>query len=177
MHDLVQDALTYMNNQLELIEKSLNLLPEEKLWAKPGPDLNSPGNYCLHLAGNEYQHFVTAVGGRPLIRQRSQEFTTAGGLTREEVLKLLKEVRQESTGVLGALTEADLSREVFVPYQEEDWQRMKPGAPAEEEAGDRRLIRTLLVRIPAHYGYHTGQIVLLSKILSGSGAHLSGLYH
>ncbi len=79
MHDLVQDALTYMNNQLELIEKSLNLLPEEKLWAKPGPDLNSPGNYCLHLAGNEYQHFVTAVGGRPLIRQRSQEFTTAGG--------------------------------------------------------------------------------------------------
>lgn len=177
MHDLVQDVLTYMNNQLELIEKSLRLLPEEKLWAKPGPDLNSPGNYCLHLAGNEYQHFVTAVGGKALIRQRSQEFTASGGMTRQEVLDLLKQVRREAAEVLGTLTEADLSREVFVPYRQEDWQRMKPGAAAEEEAGDWRAIRTLLVRISAHYGYHTGQIVLLSKLLSGSDTHLSGLYH
>ncbi|MDF2936095.1 MAG: hypothetical protein K0Q90_1468 [Paenibacillaceae bacterium] len=177
MHALVQDALSYMNSQLELIEKSLALLPEEKLWAKPGPELNSPGNYCLHLAGNEYQHFVTAVGGKPLIRQRSQEFTTAGGMNREELLQLLKGVRQESAGILGTLTEEDLSREVFVPYQSEDWQRMKPGATVEEETGDRRLIRTLLVRVPAHYGYHTGQIVLLSKILTGASVHLTGLFH
>ncbi|MNP77253.1 hypothetical protein D3C76_1746440 [compost metagenome] len=72
-----------------------------------------------------------------------------------------------------------MAREVFVPYGQEDWQRMKPGATAAEAeaAGEKRLIRTLLVRVPAHYGYHTGQIVLLSKILSGTGEHLSGLYH
>lgn len=177
MQALVHDALTYMNSQLDLIEKSLNLLSEERLWARPGPDLNSPGNYCLHLAGNEYQHFVTAVGGKPLIRQRSKEFNTSGGLSREQVLDMLKEVRRESAEILGALTEADLSREVFVPYGQEDWQRMKPGTTGAEAAGEKRLIRTLLIRVPAHYGYHTGQIVLLSKILSGTGEHLSGLYH
>lgn len=179
MHPMVQDALAYMNSQLELIEKSLALLSEEQIWSRPRTDLNSVGNVCLHLAGNEYQHFVTAVGGRPLIRERSEEFAATKGLSREELTGKLREVRRESEEALTNLTEADLAREVFVPYRPEDWRRMKQSdqTVAPSEARDVRTVRTLLIRVPAHYGYHTGQIVLLSKLLSGDSGHLSGQYH
>ncbi|BCG58164.1 DinB family protein [Paenibacillus sp. URB8-2] len=177
MIELVKDALDYMNNQLESIEKSLLLLSDEQIWTKIKPGMNSIGNYCLHLAGNEYQNFGTAVGGRPLIRERSNEFSAEGGFSRDELVEKLKEVRSQSEAILSSLSEADLNSEVTVPYDVGDWNRMKRGQASEEDAKEVKSIRTLLVRIPAHYGYHTGQIVLLAKILSGTEQHISGNYH
>lgn len=177
MIELVKDALEYMNGQLNIIEKSLLLLSDEQTWTKINPGMNSIGNYCLHLAGNEYQNFVTAIGGRPLIRERSSEFTAEGGFSRDELIAKLKEVRSQSEAVLSSLTDEDLNREVAVPYDPGDWSRMKGGQASEEDARDVRIIRTLLLRISAHYGFHTGQIVLLTKILSETEQHLSGNYH
>ncbi|MDT3424886.1 putative damage-inducible protein DinB [Paenibacillus forsythiae] len=177
MIELVQDALDYMNDQLKSIETSLLLLSDEQIWTRIKPGMNSIGNYCLHLAGNEYQYFVTAVGGRPLIRERSREFFSEGGLSRDELVARLKEVRSQSEDILSSLSEEDLNREVTIPYDLEDWNRMKRAQASEEEAKDVKIIRTLLVRISAHYGFHTGQIVLLAKMLSGTERHISGNYH
>ncbi|AIQ11970.1 DinB family protein [Paenibacillus durus] len=177
MIELAKDALDYMNSQLNNIETSLLLLSDEQIWTKMNPGMNSIGNYCLHLAGNEYQYFVTGVGGRPLIRERSKEFTAEGGLSREELIAKLKEVRSQSEAILSSLSEQDLNREVTVPYDLGDWNRMKGGQASEGDAKDVNSIRTLLLRISAHYGYHTGQIVLLAKILSRTEKHISGKYH
>ncbi|MNP51311.1 hypothetical protein D3C76_1456170 [compost metagenome] len=62
MIELIQYVIEDMNKQLERIEKSLKLLNDELVWTKTKDSMNSIGNLCLHLAGNEYQNFVSAIG-------------------------------------------------------------------------------------------------------------------
>ncbi|WP_236703529.1 DUF1572 family protein [Paenibacillus xylanivorans] len=127
-----------MNKQLERIETSLNRLNDEQIWSRLQPGMNSVGNYCLHLAGNEYQNLVTGIGFKPLLRERSVEFETKGGITREQLIAKLRHVRAESTMILSALCEDDLSREVTLPYELTDWNRMNR---SEDEAKDRMSIK------------------------------------
>lgn len=177
MLPIIQDVLQDMNLQLDRIDRSVRLLDDERLWTKPGPGMNSIGNLCLHLAGNEYQNFVTGLGGKPLVRERSQEFEAEGGLSGEELVAKLRAVRLDSTAVLSSLTEPDLDRDIVVPYGEEDWKRMKGG---NEDAGapqETKNTRLTIIKVATHYGYHAGQIVLLAKLLDGTGANLSGSYH
>ncbi|MEC0105960.1 DUF1572 family protein [Paenibacillus taichungensis] len=173
IHDVVED----MNKQLERIETSLNRLNEDQIWTRLQPGMNSVGNYCLHLAGNEYQNLVTGIGNQPLIRERSAEFNTNGGLSREELLAKLHQVRTESTAILSSLVEEDLSREVTIPYELTDWNRMNRREDEAKDAHEHKFVRSLLIKVSSHYGYHTGQIVLLSKLLQPSDEHLTGLYH
>ena len=67
-------------------------------WKRLRVSTNSVGNLCLHLAGNEYQNFVSAIGNKAFIRKRSQgEFNIEGGMTRDELINLLLTTREEST--------------------------------------------------------------------------------
>jgi hypothetical protein len=166
-----------MNKQLDRIEKSLNQLDDQLIWKRMKNSMNSIGNLCLHLAGNEYQNFVSAIGNKLFIRERSREFTTDGGISKEELISLLRKTRSESEGVLSALLNDDLFREVTVRYDREDWNRMHRSDASDHEAYDTRVIGRLLVQVSAHYGYHTGQIVLLTKMLRDTNEHLTGQYH
>ncbi|QOS78787.1 DUF1572 family protein [Paenibacillus sp. JNUCC31] len=177
MIKLIQDVVEDMNKQLERIETSLNRLNDEQIWSRIQPGMNSVGNYCLHLAGNEYQNIVTGIGSKPLIRERSVEFETNGGFTREELIAKLRHVRSQSTEILSSLAEEHLSREVTIPYELTDWNRMNRTEDEAKDAHEHKIVRSLLIKVATHYGYHTGQIVLLSKILQPSDEHLTGLYH
>ncbi|WP_232229171.1 DUF1572 domain-containing protein [Paenibacillus zanthoxyli] len=75
--------------QLERIKKSLIPFDDDSIWKKIKHSTNSIGNLCLHMAGNEYQNFVSAVGNNPFIRERSREFKTEGGIAKEELIHLL----------------------------------------------------------------------------------------
>ncbi|TYP73031.1 DUF1572 family protein [Paenibacillus methanolicus] len=177
MVELVQNVLEDMNKQLARIERSLNLLDDELIWKRVNASMNSVGNLCLHLAGNEYQNMASAIGNQPFIRERSREFTTDGGLSREELIGLLRNARSESERVLSALLPDDLSREVAIRYDREDWKRMHRSDPPAHGACDTRLIGRLLVQVSAHYGYHAGQIVLLAKLLRNTDEHVTDQYH
>ncbi|MNB91821.1 hypothetical protein D3C75_389070 [compost metagenome] len=177
MIELIQHVMEDMNKQLERIEKSLNLLNDELVWTKTKDSMNSIGNLCLHLAGNEYQNLVSAIGNRPFIRERTREFTTDGGITKEELVSLLRNTRSQSEEVLAAVSMDDLSREVMIRYEQEDWNRMYRSAAGAGETYDTRTIGRLLVQVSAHYGYHAGQIVLLAKMLQDTDEHVSGQYH
>ncbi|RIX51238.1 DUF1572 domain-containing protein [Paenibacillus nanensis] len=177
MPELIRDILEDMNKQLVRIERSLNLLNDELVWRRMKESMNSIGNLCLHLAGNEYQNVVSAIGNRPFVRERSREFTTDGGASKDELLGLLRATRTESERVLGGLSPYDLSREVIIRYDPEDWRRMHRKDSQAEDACDKRTIGQLLVQVSAHYGYHAGQIVLLAKMLIDTNEHLSGQYH
>ncbi|WP_433942818.1 DUF1572 family protein [Paenibacillus sp. SN-8-1] len=177
MVELVKDVMEDMNKQLDRIERSLHLLNDELIWMRMKDSMNSIGNLCLHLAGNEYQNVVSAIGGRPFIRERSREFTTSGGISKDELISLLRKTRSESESVLFALTDDDLLRKVTIRYELEDWRRMHRIDSPVHEACDTRLIGQLLVQVSAHYGYHAGQIVVLTKMLRETSENITGQYH
>lgn len=177
MTELVTYVLEDMNKQLERIKKSLTPLDDDSIWKKIKHSTNSIGNICLHLAGNEYQNFVSAVGNNPFIRERSSEFKTEGGIAKEELIHLLDRTRTQSTTILSALSEHDLTGEVTIRYGHEDWNRMLQVNAAADETYEIKVIGRLLVQVASHYGYHAGQIVFLSKLLHDSNEHITGQYH
>jgi uncharacterized damage-inducible protein DinB len=172
----IEEVLKQMNTQLNRIEICLNKLSEEDIWNKIKSSTNSIGNLCIHLAGNEYQHFVSGIGGQPFIRERSEEFNASNAMNKEELIKRLRFVRQESTSVLLKLNDEDLTREVKVYYDEEDWKRMRNSLDAGEPFYS-RPIQTHLFHVAEHYGYHTGQIVFITKILQEDKEYITQFRH
>ncbi|WP_405169733.1 hypothetical protein MHI12_16225 [Paenibacillus sp. FSL H8-0280] len=99
------------------------------------------------------------------------------GISREKLILLLRETRKESENVVAALSNDDLSREVIIRYDREDWNRTQPTNRCTEETYDTRVIGRLLIQVSAHYGYHAGQIVVLAKMLQDTQEHVTGQYH
>ncbi|PZE19496.1 hypothetical protein CBW46_018335 [Paenibacillus xerothermodurans] len=56
---------------------------------------NSVGNLCMHLGSNEYQNIISAIGGRPFIRERSLEFQVNAGMTGAELIVYLHNIRSK----------------------------------------------------------------------------------
>ncbi|MDR6885242.1 DUF1572 family protein [Bacillus sp. 3255] len=177
MIELIKYIIEDMNKQLDRIEKSLNQLSDELIWTRMKDSMNSIGNLILHLAGNEYQNFVSAIGIKPFIRERTREFTTDGGTSKEELISLIRKTRSESEEVLSALSNDDLFREVIIRYDRDDWNRMHRVDATADETYDTRVIGRLLIQVSAHYGYHAGQIVVLAKMLQDTNEHVTGQYH
>ncbi|MFD0696669.1 DUF1572 family protein [Paenibacillus sp. GCM10027628] len=177
MLDLIKHVIEDMNKQLNRIITSINHLDDDLIWKKMKDSTNSIGNLCLHLAGNEYQNLISAVGNKPFIRERSREFNAEGGLSADELISLLLRTRSESVNVLSGLSDEDLKREVIIRYNHVDWNKMLRVSASEDETYEVREISRLLVQVAAHYAYHTGQIVLLSKILKDTNEHITGQYH
>jgi uncharacterized damage-inducible protein DinB len=176
MSGFIEEVLKLMNTQLNRIEICLNKLSEEDIWKKVKSNTNSIGNLCTHLAGNEYQHFVSGIGEKSFIRERSKEFNVSNIWSKEELINKLRMVRQESTAVLLILDEQDLKREVKVFYDEEDWKKMKNNS----KAGDpfyTRPIQTHLLHVAEHYAYHAGQIVYITKLLQEDKEHITEFRH
>ncbi len=121
--------------------RELEAYPDSaSLWALPDGLPNSGGNLALHLAGN-LEHFVGAVlGGTGYRRDREAEFS-ARGLSREEVIRRVAEVRRSVGAVLERLAEADLERDY-------------PAAVA----GVRLRLGDFLAHLAVHLGYHLGQM-------------------
>ncbi|MNO24256.1 hypothetical protein D3C76_140720 [compost metagenome] len=88
---------------------------------------------------------MSAIGYRPFIRERTRAFTTGGGISKEELINLLRIIRSESEDVLSALSNDDLSREVIIRYDREDWNRMLQSDTPADETYDTRLIGRLLI--------------------------------
>jgi uncharacterized damage-inducible protein DinB len=170
-------VLNEMNKQLRRIETCINLLSEEQIWYKFKPNMNSIGNLCLHLAGNEYQHFVSGIGNAPFNRTRSREFTENNVMSGKELLELLNDVRQQTSRIILELTEADLKRSVTIHYSIEDWNKMMIRPSFETESKYSKDIETILVHVCEHYSYHAGQIVVITKLLSNNRENFTGTYH
>lgn len=170
-------VLNEMNKQLNRIEASLSLLSDEQVWHRFKPNMNSIGNLCLHLAGNEYQHFVSGIGKAPFIRARSEEFAINNGLTGKELIHLLKDVRRQTSSILEAITESDLTTSVTIQYTVEDWNKMITRPDFETMSSYSRNLETMLIQVCEHYSYHAGQVVVLTKLLIDSENNITGTYH
>jgi uncharacterized damage-inducible protein DinB len=175
----VQQALNLMNTELARIEESINRLSDIQIWTRLRENTNSIGNLCVHLAGNEYQFIVSGVGGNPFIRERSSEFNVNNGMTGKELLHHLRDVRGKSEEILNKLAEADLQKEARIHYSEQDWNQMKQrdNTKMDEYIHTFPSIQALLFHVVEHFGYHSGQIVLMAKIWQEGTGNITEFTH
>ncbi|TDF92835.1 DUF1572 domain-containing protein [Paenibacillus piri] len=166
-----------MNKQLTRIESCLNLLSDEQVWHRFKPSMNSIGNLCMHLAGNEYQHFVSGIGKAPFTRTRSEEFHINDGISGKQLIKLLKDVRRQSSIILEAITESDLKASIAIHYSTDDWNKMIVRPVFETMSNYSKDLETMLIQVCEHYSYHAGQVVVLTKLLIDSEDNITGTYH
>lgn len=132
-------------------EKAFAQLPDEALFAQPGPESNSIATIVKHLWGNmlsRWTDFLTTDGDKEW-RQRDAEFENDIS-TRAEMMRLWSEGWNCLFAALDAITDADLGRVVHIRNE----------AHSVMEAINRQL---------AHYPYHMGQIVYAAKAALDAG--------
>jgi uncharacterized damage-inducible protein DinB len=144
----VQQARQLLKNEyLPKLEKCLNTLDDEQVWWRANPESNSIGNLCLHLAGNARQWIVSGLEGATDARSRQREFDERAVIPKEELLSSLRETLEE---VDTALARFDLDR-CLDQY---------------EIQGTMVSALEAIFHVTEHFSMHTGQIILLTKMLS-----------
>jgi len=131
---------------LPKIEHCLERLSDEEVWWRAGAESNSIGNLLLHLSGNARQWIVCGVGGAIDLRERQKEFDERSRLPGAELLARLKQTLAEVDDTLARINAARIL--------------------------DRRQIQgcdvsvlEAIFHVVEHFSMHTGQIILLTKML------------
>ncbi|MBQ0734284.1 DUF1572 family protein [Aquimarina celericrescens] len=131
-------------------EKTINQLPEEKLFWPYNEDNNSIAILIKHLWGNmksRWTNFLTTDGEKDW-RERDAEFESTIE-TKEELLLKWNEGWQCLFDALESIDNDNFNQPIYIRNIEHSI----------TEAVNRQL---------AHYAYHVGQIVLLGKMIAGS---------
>jgi uncharacterized damage-inducible protein DinB len=140
------------------INRCLAKLSDEQIWRRGGDHENSIANLLLHLEGNLRQWFLHGIDGQPDVRQRDAEFTVSPSERCAEIRSRFAATLAECRQVIGALPPARLL-EVINPQPTGN-----SGAVSILEA---------MFRIIGHLQLHQGQIILLTKQLTGADLDLS----
>jgi len=141
----LKDALGVFRYYKRLGESALAQCPYDKLFVEIDSESNSVAIIVKHLAGNmrsRWTNFLTSDGEKP-DRQRDSEFETPSK-TRQEILTMWESGWKLLFDALSPLTDADLERTITI--------RSEPHSVM--QAVNRQI---------AHYAYHVGQIVYLSR--------------
>ena len=133
---------------MERIAACVELLTEEQVWQRAGPEANAVGNLLLHLAGNVRQWILTGIDGQPDTRVRDQEFAEKGGIGKAELLANLAQAVAAGTEVLERLADEKLVQIVTVQmhYKVSNLE--------------------VVYHVVEHFGQHTGQVIYASKALT-----------
>lgn len=136
-----EEELTKLITELELYKN------EENLWKVEKEISNSAGNLCLHLIGNLHALIGKEIGNTNYIRNRELEFSQKN-VSREELIKSVKETKEMVKKALLSLSEEDLKN---------DYPVMKFSKVETNEY--------LLVHLIRHLTYHLGQINYHRRLL------------
>ncbi len=128
-------------------EKAMEQTPDEKLFWQYNNESNSIATVVKHLTGNmlsRWTDFLTTDGEKET-RKRDSEFEN-DIKTREELLKIWNQGWECLFNTLNSLSTEDLTKTIYIRNQ---------GCTV-VDAINRQL---------AHYPYHVGQIVFISKMV------------
>lgn len=145
------------SDYLAKITQAVELLTAEQIWWRPNVASNSIGNLLLHLAGNVRQWLIAGVGGVPYARTRAAEFTAADVLDKQALLAQLTSTIAEADAVLEALARQ------LANASGEDAPLQRLIAPQ----GFPQTVLDAIFHVVEHFSYHAGQIVFLTKQVSG----------
>ena len=140
---------------LPKIERCLERLSDEQIWWRPNEDSNSVGNLLLHLCGNAQQWIVCGLGGEQDYRVRQSEFDERRVISRKELL---------------TRTKATLSR-VDATLARFDGSRLLETFQIQ---GTTVTALEAIFHVTEHFSMHTGQIILLTKLLTASDLEFYG---
>ena len=139
----------FSDEYLPKLERCLERLTDEQIWWRANENSNSIGNLLLHLSGNARQWIVCGLGGANDARVRQEEFSERRVIPREE---LLLTVRQTLADVDTVLSEFDRGQLLeSYPIQ-----------------GSTVTALEAIFHVTEHFSMHTGQIILLTKLLTES---------
>jgi uncharacterized damage-inducible protein DinB len=138
------------------IVNCLQQLSEEEIWWRPNSASNSAGNLVLHLCGNVRQWIISGLGGTEDRRQRDLEFAERGPIPRQLLVTQLRRTVQEACRVLARLSDDSLSRKY-------------------EIQGFHVTGLDAAFRVAEHFGYHTGQIIYITKLKRAHGLRFTHL--
>jgi uncharacterized damage-inducible protein DinB len=136
------------------IKCSVDLLADEQLWWRPNEESNSIGNLLLHLSGNVRQWVIAGIGGATYARDRQREFSERSRIGKAELLDLLQSTLAEVDAVL-----ARIEKDVADSRSDLPLQRVC------EPQGFKQTVLDAVAHVVGHFGYHTGQIVYITKLL------------
>lgn len=141
-----------LSDYLPKIERCLEELTDEQIWWRPNEESNSIGNLILHLSGNARQWIISGLGSQPDTRIRDAEFEQRELIPRTELLNLLSSTLAEVETVLRALDPTTLldSRKI--------------------QGNDVEILEAVF-HVTEHFSMHTGQIILLTKLLTATDLH------
>ena len=131
------------------IQDCLARLTPEQVWARGSENENAVGNLVLHLSGNIRQWIGSGVAGLPDHRQRDTEFDARGGMAPAELASFVK-IRVDE--VIAIIHE--------VPLPARLTERITP-------QGYDVTVLEAIAHVVEHFSMHTGQIILLTKMLTG----------
>lgn len=137
------------SDYLPKIERCLEKLDDEQVWWRAGAASNSIGNLLLHLSGNARQWIVSGICGAADERARQREFDARAGSTRAELLESLRATLSEVDAILARAEPATLLEQ----------RRIQECDVSVLEA---------VFHVVEHFSMHTGQIILLTKMLTQS---------
>lgn len=107
-----QAYLAQARNELaasrDKIVHCLKQLNDAQVWWRPAESMNSIANLILHLCGNVRQWIISGAGGAPDIRNRPEEFSLRGQISKEELVGRLVATVNEAEAVLARISEAQL---------------------------------------------------------------------
>jgi uncharacterized protein YjbJ (UPF0337 family) len=132
----------------------LGKLTDSQVWERHGEHENAVGNIVLHLCGNLRQLILHAVGGAPDIRVREAEFSQTGGMTASELIGLFQSTVGKVRETIDTLPHARLT------------EKMSP-------QGREISVLELIYQVVGHLQQHVGQIILLTKQMTGKDLDLT----
>jgi len=130
------------------IQDCLARLTPEQIWERGSENENAVGNLVLHLSGNVRQWIGSGVAGLEDSRQRDAEFDARGGTAPDELAQLLTRRVEDATGIIRKVPPTRLT------------DRITP------QGHDVTVIEAI-AHVVEHFSQHTGQIILLTKMLTG----------
>jgi uncharacterized damage-inducible protein DinB len=145
--EFIRDCVRHLNEYTKRVKICLDMLSEEQVWQKPNEASNSIANLMLHLCGNMTQYVLSSLGSRADLRERDKEFSAKGGFTKEQLFEKL-------SGVVHSVIE-----EIQI-HDEESLLKTRT-VQGFEKSGI-----AIILHITEHYSYHTGQIALLTKLMT-----------
>jgi uncharacterized damage-inducible protein DinB len=140
---------------LPKIERCLEQLNDEQIWWRANEKTNSIGNLVLHLCGNARQWIVCGLGSEPDTRNRDAEFAQRDPIARAELLQLLRSTMADVESVLRNLPSSTLLQKRTIQGNEVE-------------------VLEAVFHVTEHFSMHTGQIIMLTKILTATDLRFYG---
>jgi uncharacterized damage-inducible protein DinB len=130
------------------IQDCLARLTPEQIWVRGSENENAVGNLVLHLSGNVRQWIGSGVAGLADNRQRDTEFDARGGMAPAELAELLKTRVADASGIIREVSPRRLTERIL-------------------PQGYDVTVLEAIAHVVEHFSMHTGQIILLTKMLTG----------